>query len=70
MLPFFNLPLIDLDDKTPPELRAMQIFQLVMDTSPQAVYWKDRSSTYLWCNRYFAEDTGIGMPRKYLWQNR
>jgi PAS domain S-box-containing protein len=62
MLPFFNLPLIDLDDKTPPELRAMQIFQLVMDTSPQAVYWKDRSSTYLWCNRYFAEDTGIGIP--------
>jgi PAS domain S-box-containing protein len=62
MLPFFNLPLIDLDDKTPPELRAMQIFQLVMDTSPQAVYWKDRSSTYLWCNRYFAEDTGVGSP--------
>jgi PAS domain S-box-containing protein len=62
MLPFFNLPLIDLDDKTPPELRAMQIFQLVMDTSPQAVYWKDRSSTYLWCNRYFADDTGIDLP--------
>ncbi len=61
-LPFFNLPLIDLDDKTPPELRAMEIFQQVMDTSPQAVYWKDRSSTYLWCNRYFAEDTGIGSP--------
>jgi PAS domain S-box-containing protein len=62
MLPFFNLPLIDLDDKTPPELRVMQIFQLVMDTSPQAVYWKDRSSTYLWCNRTFAEDVGIGIP--------
>lgn len=64
LLPFFNLPLVDLDEKPSLVLRVMQIFQLVMDNSPQAVFWKDTNSTYFWCNQRFAKDVGIDYPQR------
>ena len=45
------------------ELKAsQQLLQLVMDTLPEAIFWKDRDSVYLGCNQNFAEDAGVGSP--------
>ncbi|MBE9214476.1 PAS domain S-box protein [Plectonema cf. radiosum LEGE 06105] len=39
-----------------------QILQLAIDNVPHSVFWKDRNSVYLGCNRNFAEDAGINKP--------
>jgi two-component system sensor histidine kinase/response regulator len=39
-----------------------QMLQLVLDTVPQRVFWKDRNSSYLGCNRSFADDAGLDAP--------
>jgi PAS domain S-box-containing protein len=45
------------------ELRAsQQRLQLVLDNIPQAVFWKDRSSRFLGCNRVFAVHAGVQSP--------
>jgi anti-anti-sigma factor len=36
-----------------------RMLQLVLNTIPQAVFWKDRTSTYLGCNERFARDAGV-----------
>ncbi len=36
--------------------------QLVTDTIPQRVFWKDRSLRYLGCNAVFARDAGLSSP--------
>jgi PAS domain S-box-containing protein len=38
---------------------SQKMLQLVLDTIPVAVFWKDRESVYLGCNRRFAEDAGL-----------
>lgn len=49
------------------ELKAsQQLLQLVMDTLPEAIFWKDRNSIYLGCNRNFAEDAGVGFPENIM----
>ena len=49
------------------ELKAsQQLLQLVMDTLPEAIFWKDRNSVYLGCNQNFAEDAGIGSPEDII----
>lgn len=49
------------------ELKAsQQLLQLVMDTLPEAIFWKDRNSVYLGCNQNFAEDAGIGSPENII----
>ena len=45
---------------------ARQLLQLVMDTLPEAIFWKDRHSVYLGCNRNFAEDAGVGFPERIV----
>ncbi|MTJ51594.1 PAS domain S-box protein, partial [Anabaena sp. UHCC 0253] len=41
------------------QLKASEaMLQLVLDTIPQRVFWKDRQSVILGCNRNFAEDVG------------
>ncbi len=39
--------------------RSQQMLQLVLDNIPQYVFWKDRESVYLGCNKIFAEATGF-----------
>jgi len=34
----------------------------IIDSIPQAVFWKDRDSVYLGCNKVFARRAGIGSP--------
>ncbi len=46
--------------------RSQHLFQLVIDNIPYSVFWKDRNSVYLGCNRNFAEDAGIGEPENII----
>jgi PAS domain S-box-containing protein len=46
------------------DLRAsQQMLQLVMDTLPEAIFWKDRNLAYLGCNQNFADDAGLNSPK-------
>jgi PAS domain S-box-containing protein len=47
-------------------MASQQLLQLVMDTLPEAIFWKDRNSVYLGCNRNFAEDAGLSSPEKIV----
>lgn len=38
---------------------SQQFLQLVMDTLPQAVFWKDLDSVFLGCNRHFLAAAGL-----------
>ena len=38
---------------------SRQMLQSILDAIPQRVFWKDRSSIYLGCNRAFATDAGL-----------
>jgi len=39
-----------------------RILQLVMDTIPQRLFWKDRNYRYIGCNKAAAEDAGLDSP--------
>jgi len=52
------------------ELReARHMLQVVLDTIPVRVFWKDRESVYLGCNRLFATDAGIDGPAEIVGRN-
>ncbi|MDO9052712.1 MAG: EAL domain-containing protein [Gallionella sp.] len=42
------------------ESRSMLSY--ILDTVPQAIFWKDRNSVYLGCNRMFARNAGLSDP--------
>jgi two-component system cell cycle sensor histidine kinase/response regulator CckA len=45
------------------ELReARRMLRTVLDTIPVRVFWKDRDSRYLGCNKLFATDAGLASP--------
>lgn len=57
------------DERTaPPEvsIEANRMLRLVLDTIPVRVFWKDRESRYLGCNRHFAEDGGLSDPNEIV----
>ena len=59
----------DITDRREAEekVRASQeMLQLVLDNIPQRVFWKDRRSTYVGCNRAFAKDTGFDDPKELI----
>lgn len=39
--------------------KSQQMLQLIMDTIPMAVFWKDKDSIYLGCNKTFIRDCGF-----------
>ncbi len=41
------------------QLKSQQMLNLVMDNIPQSIFWKDKNSVYLGCNRNFAKGAGI-----------
>ena len=43
-------------------MRSEQLLQIVIDSIPQRVFWKDRNFVYLGCNRSFALDAGLDDP--------
>ncbi|MDX2244769.1 MAG: PAS domain S-box protein, partial [Leptolyngbyaceae cyanobacterium bins.302] len=45
---------------------SKQLLQLVFDTLPQRVFWKDKEGYYLGCNKLFAEDAGLRSPEEVI----
>jgi len=45
---------------------STEFLQLVLDSIPQYIFWKDRNSVYLGCNRRWAEMSGIGEPDRVI----
>jgi PAS domain S-box-containing protein len=43
-----------------------RMLQQVLDTIPVRVFWKDRESRYLGCNRLFAADSGFQKPDELI----
>jgi len=52
------------------DLKNVQsMFQLVMDNIPISIFWKDRDSHYLGCNRSFAADVGRANTEALIGKN-
>jgi two-component system, sensor histidine kinase and response regulator len=49
------------------ESRSM--LQLVLDTIPQRVFWKDRDFRFIGCNKPFAADAGLSDPAEIIGRN-
>ncbi|WP_193197676.1 PAS domain S-box protein [Nostoc sp. MG11] len=46
--------------------QSQQMLQLIMDTIPQCIFWKDKNSVYLGCNRNFAIAGGLNSPEEIV----
>lgn len=42
---------------------AKSLLRTVIDTAPMRIFWKDRHSRYLGCNRLFAQDASMASPQ-------
>ena len=42
--------------------QSREMLQLILDTIPQHVFWKDNDFKYLGCNKKFAADANLGNP--------
>ncbi|MDO9042982.1 MAG: GAF domain-containing protein [Desulfocapsaceae bacterium] len=45
------------------------MLQQILDTLPQAIFWKDTESVYLGCNRVFAQAAGLDDPAQIKGKN-
>jgi len=45
---------------------SQQMLLTVLDTIPERVFWKDRNSVYLGCNKSLAEDCGYSNPSELI----
>ena len=45
---------------------SRQTLRAVLDSIPQRVFWKDKNSVYLGCNRPFAKDMGFSDPSEVI----
>jgi PAS domain S-box-containing protein len=64
--------LMDISDRVSVELdlqKSQVLLQLVFDSFPQCLYWKDKNSNYLGCNRQFARDVGLLTPEAVIGKN-
>jgi PAS domain S-box-containing protein len=43
-----------------------QLLQLVMDSLPEYIFWKDINSVYLGCNQKLAQAAGVGSPENIV----
>lgn len=46
--------------------KSQQMLRTILDTIPQRVFWKDRNSIYLGCNKPLARDCGFDDPSKLI----
>jgi PAS domain S-box-containing protein len=49
--------------------QSQQMLQLVLDTIPVSVFWKDRNLVYLGCNRMQALKAGLNSPEQIVGKN-
>jgi len=59
---------VELSEKTEELVQANRMLQLVLDTIPARVFWKDKNSNYLGSNQRFAEDAGRESPAELIGQ--
>lgn len=57
---------IRVDERTQDLTTSQQLLRRVIDTIPQFIFWKDRNSVYLDCNRQFAEYVGLKEPEQII----
>ncbi len=55
-----------LEQEITPLRQAQVLLQLVMDHIPQSIFWKNRDSVFLGCNRRFAEHNGVATPAEVV----
>ncbi|MCG6872811.1 MAG: EAL domain-containing protein [Gammaproteobacteria bacterium] len=53
-------------NQTREAIQSSQMLQLVLDTIPVRVFWKDINSNFLGCNRNFALDAGLNSAEEIL----
>ncbi len=46
--------------------QSKELLELVLNTIPQSVFWKDRDSVFLGCNLSFAKDSGLASPEEII----
>ena len=59
----------DITEKKRAEVQVQeskQMLRLVLDTVPHGVFWKDRDSRFLGCNRVFAQGLGFDNPDQVI----
>jgi two-component system sensor histidine kinase/response regulator len=49
--------------------QSKQMLQLILDTIPQRVFWKDRNYSFIGCNMSFAKDAGLKDPSEIIGKN-
>ncbi|MBU0755470.1 MAG: hypothetical protein KJ645_10055, partial [Planctomycetes bacterium] len=49
--------------------QSRNMLQLILESIPVRVFWKDRDSRYLGCNTLFARDAGLNRPEELLGQD-
>jgi PAS domain S-box-containing protein len=47
-------------------VESRQMLELVLDSIPVRVFWKDRNSVYLGCNRLFSADAGLNSTEQII----
>ncbi len=45
---------------------SQQMLRLVMDSIPEAIFWKDRNLAYMGCNTVFARHAGLTSPEEII----
>lgn len=45
---------------------SQQMLQMVFNSIPVSVFWKDREAIYLGCNQHFAEDVNLNSPQDII----
>lgn len=45
---------------------SQQMLQNILETIPVRVFWKDRNSVYMGCNRLFMQDAGVKSPEEII----
>ena len=48
---------------------SQKMLQLVLNSIPVRVFWKDRECVYLGCNQHFARDAGLEFPEQIIGKN-
>ncbi|MDH5484510.1 MAG: PAS domain S-box protein [Gammaproteobacteria bacterium] len=56
-------------ERTTALTESKRMLQIVLDTIPVRVFWKDRKGTYLGCNKLFSKDAGLESPQQLTGKN-
>jgi PAS domain S-box-containing protein len=60
-----STPFLDREEEAYEDFGGLtQLFRLILDNIPQAIFWKDRNSNYLGCNVKFAIGAGVDSSEK------